>query len=137
MGLSHRKLVYAAVGSAAVLVIVLLCLRIAGGGQYERRAAEGSRARKEAELIVQQIARNPGRVGDYVSVSASDRARRVIDLVTQSMATWDSPRVVRAEWFGDFLRVRVAGTAPDGGAVDRYLFMREEGGELRITGVQN
>lgn len=138
MNINRSKFVLAvAVVSVGLLVAVLLHLDVLGGHSYGRRAAGGSPARREAEELLREIAREPARVDKYVSPSATERARKAIGAVAREVSRWESPRVSGAEWFGDFLRVRVTGTGPEGGAAEHYLYMVTEDAGLRITGVEH
>lgn len=138
MNVNRSKFVLVvAVVSVGLLVAVLLHLDILGGHSYGHRAAGASRVLQEAEGVLREIAAEPTRVAEYVSPSATERARKAIRSVARDISTWESPQVSGAEWFGEFLRVRVAGTGPEGGTVEHYLYMVKEAGELRITGVEH
>jgi hypothetical protein len=129
-----QALIAGILGGAALCVLLVSMLP---GGAYRRRetSAESDEVRRSLELL-RQIAAAPETADGRMSPSARANARVAVARAAQRMAEADSVELRDAAWFGDYLRVGV--TCPQGGGepVELYFFLREEGGELRITGLQ-
>jgi len=126
-----------AAGLTALAVVCCLLYLALRGGRYDRSdLGPDSRDVREALAVLRSVAGRPEDLAQHLSRDATPRARAALEQVVGTMAEAESVDYKEAAWFGDYLRVGVSCPRADGGPVVRYFLLKEERGELRLTGLQ-
>jgi len=122
-------------GSAALCLVLVLTLHRSA---YRRTAAKAdSPDVRQALELLRGIAAHPATAAAHMAPEAGERAREGVAAAAQTMGKASSVDFKGAAWFGVYLRVAVTCPRDNGPPYERCFFMRKEGGELRITGVES
>lgn len=129
-----RNLIVAATSVAVVGVVLYLT---SGNDTYDRRQAMADSGEVQRSLeILRGIAADPESVPQHMSKEAKETAKAAVTQAAELMGRATSIEVKDAAWFGEYLRVGVTCARGEGEPIERYFFLKKEGGELRITGLQ-
>ena len=122
--------------AGGLVVIVVLWLMMAGGGESLRDVSGDSQDAREAMEVLTAIAMDPKSVPDHM---VSDVARGVLTTVTETAEQMAKGRGIELEsagWWRGFMRVQVSWTSAAGEPLNRTFFLQKEGGRLCIRGLQ-
>lgn len=133
---ARRKRTVLLVSGAGALVLVLAWFLVARMGGGLRQVSGESAEMAEAMRVIEVIALDPARVPDYMASDASGIAVRMVTDVAKRLPGPESLKPKSAAWWGGYLRITVSWPRPEGEPLERTFFLKREGGELRITGLQ-
>jgi hypothetical protein len=122
-------------GAIAAVVLVAYVATCRGRPYGMSAAAADSREVQEALEVVRGIAKNPDSAPQAMSAQANRRARDAVAAVARQMNQASSVEFKDAVWFGQYLRLGVTCRAPGRADVNRYFFLKQEDGRLKVTGL--
>ncbi len=124
------------VGLAAVAVCLVLVVA------HHRSAYKRVPAQADAPEVLQAlemlrtIAAHPETAASYMASDARASAREAVVRSAEIMGRAGSVERKDATWFGAYLRVGVSCPRDHAAPYERYFYVKRDGGELRITGVE-
>jgi hypothetical protein len=129
-----RNVLFAAVGG--LVVVGLLWFVFAGGDGRLREVTGESKEAREAMQVIQAIARDPKSVPEHLCADTPAGVQKMVTDVAEHMGGAESIQFESAGWWGGYMRVRVSWPRAEGEPLSRTFFFQEEGGRLRIRGLQ-
>ncbi len=134
--MQSRLLKYAAAGVVAVVVCLVLVV-VLHRGAYKRAPAKADAPEVlQALEMLRGIAAHPGTAASCMASDAKGNARDAVVRAAEVMGKARSVERKDAVWFGPYLRVGVTCPRDNAAPYERYFYLRKDGGELRITGVE-
>ena len=134
--MSKAQIIFIAV--ALVGVGIFGFLRQGSDGHAEREVALDSKEAKAALAMFRQLAQSTNHLAQCLSPKASPIAKRMLHQRAWQLSESTKIILKQAAWSGDFLRVEILGVTQAGGTNSHWFLLTEdEGGELRLMGVQN
>jgi hypothetical protein len=132
----RRKPFLIASAVAAAGLVCLLALRPRGNPMAPEDASAESPEVQEALAVVRELAADPEKAEQFMSDRANRRARSSIVGAADRLSELAPPGLEGAQWTGEYLRLTVLAPMGEGRKLRLHFFLREEGGRMRITGVQ-
>ena len=110
-----------------------------GGDEYaEREVGLDSKEARAALAMFRKLAKSTNHLAQFMSPKANPIAKRMLHQRARQLSESTEVTLKQAAWFGDFLRVEILGVTKAGDTNSHWFLLTEdEGGELRLMGVQN
>ena len=113
-------------------------LREGGNEHAEREVRLDSKEARAALAMFRQLSESTNYFAQFLSPKASPIAKRMLHQRARQLSESTEVTLKQAAWSGDFLRVEILGVTTAGGTNSHWFLLTEdEGGELRLMGVQN
>ena len=113
-------------------------LRQSGDEYTEREVALDSKEARAALAMFRQLAESTNHLPQFLSPKASPIAKRMLHQRARQLSESTEITLKQAAWSGDFFRVEILGVTKAGDTNSHWFLLAEdEGGELRLMGVQN
>ena len=129
--------------------IILIVVAVAGLALYgflrlgddeyaEREVGLDSKDARAALMLFRKLSKSTNHLAQFLSPKANPIAKRMLHQRTRQLSESTEVTLKQAAWFGDFLRVEILGVTKAGDTNSHWFLLTEdEGGELRLMGVQN
>lgn len=110
-----------------------------GGSEFTEREVElDSKEAKAALAMFRQLAESTNHLAQFLSPKANPIAKRMLHQRARQISESTEVTLKQAAWSGDFLRVEILGVTKAGATNSHWFLLTEdEGGKLRLMGVQN
>ena len=110
-----------------------------GGDEYaEREVGLDSKDARAALMLFRKLSKSTNHIAQFLSPKANPIAKRMLHQRARQLSESTEVTLKQAAWFGDFLRVEILGVTKAGDTNSHWFLLTEdEGGELRLMGVQN
>lgn len=110
-----------------------------GGDEYaEREVGLDSKDAQAALMLFRKLSKSTNHLAQFLSPKANPIAKRMLHQRARQLSESTEVTLKQAAWFGDFLRVEILGVTKAGDTNSHWFLLTEdEGGELRLMGVQN
>ena len=113
-------------------------LRQSGDEYTEREVALDSKEVRVALAMFRQLAESTNHLAQFLSPKVSPIAKRMLHQCARKLSESTEITLKQAAWSGDFFRVEILGVTKAGDTNSHWFLLAEdEGGELRLMGVQN
>ena len=113
-------------------------LREGGNKHAEREVRLDSREARAVLAMFRQLAESTNHLAQFLSPKVSPIAKRMLHQRARQLSESTEITLKQAAWSGDFFRVEILGVTKAGDTNSHWFLLAEdEGGELRLMGVQN
>ena len=113
-------------------------LREGGNEHAEREVGLDSKEAQAALAMFRQLSESTNYLAQFLSPKANPIAKRMLHQRARQLSESTEVTLKQAAWFGEYLRVEILGVTKAGDTNSHWFLLTEdEGGRLRLMGVQN
>ncbi len=110
-----------------------------GGDEYaEREVGLDSKEARATLAMFRKLAKSTNHLAQFMSPKANPIAKRMLHQRARQLSESTEVTLKQAAWSGEYFRVEILGVTKAGDTNSHWFLLAEdEGGELRLMGVQN